>query len=82
MKRSAAEKAVENCACVWVKYALTVRDATLAESIQMRNEQAKLREPMALSELHGLRYEPSLSGKESTQRGYTLIREANALCGA
>jgi len=64
-----AERAVFECACEWVEYGVSVRDLTLAESIQMRNKQAADREPLAYAEIPGLVY----TGKTD----YSLIREAH-----
>lgn len=69
LKRSQAERAIENCACVWIEYGVSVRDLTLAESIQVRNEQARVREPLAQAEIPGVTFTGS-------QR-FDLIRQAN-----
>lgn len=57
MKFRQAEKAIENCACTWLDYGVTVRDLTLAESIKARNEQASRREPLARAELPNLTFQ-------------------------
>lgn len=58
VKHKQALRAVKECACEWVEYGVSIRDLTLAESIGRRNQQAQLREPLAYSELFGLRFEP------------------------
>lgn len=57
MKFSQAVKGVANCALVWVKYGASVRDLSVAEAIQARNEQAAMREPLPLAEIPGLKFE-------------------------
>lgn len=74
LKRNQALKAVENCACAWVKYGVTIRDLTLAESISKRHEQASMREPLPLAELHGLIFQ------SPTSQHYDLIAQANRYC--
>jgi hypothetical protein len=81
LKYSQALKSIESCACAWVIEGESIRDLTLKESIQARNEQAKQREPMPNAELPGISYEPSTSGQSAARAGYELIMLANALCG-
>jgi len=69
LKPSQALRAIENCSCVWVEVGISVRDLTLAESIQARNVQAKQREPLAHAEIPGLVFD----GQRNTQ----LIRDAH-----
>ena len=71
-----AERAVEVCAAMWVEYGVSIRDVTLAEAIQLRNQQAARRECLAYAELPGLVYEPSASGQESFRREPRLVAEA------
>lgn len=61
-----ARKAVENCACAWVEYGVSVRDLTLAESIAARSQQAKDREPLPYAEVFGLRFDPP-AGKAAAE---------------
>lgn len=61
LKHKQALRAVEECACAWVEYGVSIRDLTLAESIQGRNRRAQLRQPLALAELRGLVYEPAIT---------------------
>lgn len=56
LRLNQARKAVENCACAWVEYGMSVRDLTLAESIAARIQQAKTREPLPYAEVPGLRF--------------------------
>ncbi len=69
MKRRAADRAVYEGACIWVEYGISVRSATLAESIAIRNQQAKDREPLAVAELANTHY----SGKTD----WNLVSAAN-----
>jgi len=55
MKRRQAIRAIENCACAWVQYGVSIRDLTIAEAIAARNEQARTAEPLPLAELPGLK---------------------------
>ena len=70
LKRSQAERAVNEGACVWVEYGVSVRNATLQESIAMRNFQAQHREPIASAEIPGLIW-------DGPPQHYDLIRQAN-----
>ena len=77
MKHRQAAQAVENCACEWVEFGVSLRDLTLAEAIAARNRQASLREPLPFAELPGLLYEAA-SGKECAARVERLMAmEAN-----
>jgi hypothetical protein len=73
-----ASRAVEECACVWVDFGVSIRDVTLAESIQLRNKQAARREPMAHVELPGIVYEPCASAAEGFRRERRLAGLANS----
>lgn len=79
MKYKQALKAIENCACAWVegKVGLEVRDLTLAESIIARNQQAREREPLANSEIHGLKFEPPIGAQAAYAMERKLAFEAN-----
>jgi hypothetical protein len=80
LKHSQALKAVENCACAWVEFGVSIRDLSLAESIAARNTQAKEREPIAPAEIPGLIFQQPASANTSAHERYALIREANQLC--
>jgi len=60
LKRSQAYRALENGACAWVEVGVSVRDLTLAESIAVRNQQAKMREPLVYAEIPGLVFDGPL----------------------
>lgn len=62
LKPHRALRAVEECAAVWVEEGVSIRNLTLAESIKARNEQAIRREPLAYAEIHGLRFDPPVTG--------------------
>jgi len=79
IKHKAALKAVENCACAWVEFGVSVCDLTLAESIAARNEQAARREPLAFAELPGVVFEQPATAKMSMFERAGLVREANQL---
>src|SRR5690348_1386934 len=76
LKMSQAERAVEVCAAVWVEYGVSIRDATLAEAIELSNRQAALKERLAYSELPGLVYEPGAVRAEAYRREQRLAAEA------
>ena len=59
LKHKQALRAVENCACTWVEFGVSIRDLTLAEAIAARNKQASEREPLADAELPGIIYKPA-----------------------
>jgi hypothetical protein len=73
VKHKQAVKAIKECACTWVDYGVSIRDLTLAESIAANKQQAYLREPLAYSEIFGLRYEPCASGVEHERSSNMLI---------
>jgi hypothetical protein len=77
LKRSQAERAVREGACVWVEYGVSVRSATIAESIAYRNEQARVREPLANAEIPGLVFEIPPSAVLDLRKRLDLIRAAN-----
>jgi hypothetical protein len=77
MKHTQALRAVEQCACVWVEFGVSVRDLTLAESIARRNQQAAIREPLAFAELPNCVYRPAERNQAAHRQGYDLVREAN-----
>ena len=54
---------------MWVEYGVSVRNATLAESIAMRNLQAQQRQPLANAELPNTHYDGPTR--------YDLIKQAN-----
>jgi hypothetical protein len=54
---SQARKAVDNCACAWVVYGISLRNLNLAESIAARAVQAKNRQPLPYAEVPGLRFD-------------------------
>jgi hypothetical protein len=76
-----ARKAVENCACAWVDYGVTVRDLTLAESIAARMQQAKDREPLPYSEVFGLRFDPPIGKAGAEWQSRLLAYEASLFVG-
>lgn len=73
LKWKQAERAIENCACVWVEPGVSVRNLSLAESIEARHLRAKQQEPLPIAELPGLRY-------DHPQR-FDLIRAAQQFAG-
>jgi hypothetical protein len=77
MNFKAAAKAIEECSAAWVEYGVSIRDLTLAESIAARNAQARLREPLPYAEIHGLRFDPPISGIAATRRERKLTWEAH-----
>lgn len=77
MKPGAARRAIEACSVRWVDEGVSVRNLTLAESIVARNVQAKNAEPMPFAEVHGLRFEPSVSGTDATRREASLLWQAH-----
>ena len=68
---------MHNCAATWAEEGVSIRNLTLAESIAARNEQARLREPLAYAEIHGLRFDPPETGIAATRREGKLLRDAH-----
>jgi hypothetical protein len=63
LKRNQALRAIEQCACAWVEIDVSVRDLTIAESIQARNKQAAERELLDCAELPGITFEPPIGAQ-------------------
>lgn len=82
MKQSQAARAVENCACAWVEFGMTVRDLTLVEAIAARNHQAFLRDPLPFSELPGLVYQPAVGREAGARVQRVRSMEANRFAQA
>lgn len=72
-----AERAMYNCAAVWVQEGISIRIPTLTEAIAARNEQARLREPLPYAEVAGLRFDPPVSGIAATRRENVLLWQAH-----
>ena len=84
MKRTRAEREIEECSVAWVEVGVSVRNLTYAEAIVARREQVKvsvklalLREPLPSAEIPDVLYEPSFYGTLATRSESRLIREAN-----
>ena len=77
MKHKQAVKAVENCACAWVEFGVSVRDLTLAESIAARNEKSRRREPIPFAELPGVVYRVAQRNEAGLRLEKQLAAEAN-----
>lgn len=82
LKYKQALRAVDECAAVWVEPGRTIRDASLSESIAMRNKQAADREPLPNMEIPGLIYQPSQANLASSRLGYALTRQAHEFAAA
>lgn len=80
LKRSQALRAIAECAAEWVEENISIRNLTLAESIAARKEQARLREPLAVAELPGLKYEPCVRGLIAYRQGQRMVLDATAIC--
>jgi hypothetical protein len=80
LKPENAERAILNCSAEWVEKGVTIRSLTLQEAISARNEQAKVREPLAFAEIPGLKFEAPASGLISTRESQGLIRAAHEYC--
>lgn len=68
---------MENCAAIWLEEGVSIRSMTIAESIKARNEQARMREPLPYAEIHGLRFDPPVSGVVATRGEGRLMWEAH-----
>ncbi len=77
LKPAQAQRAIEECAAAWVEEGVSMRSVTLAEAIALRNAQAARREPVAMAELPGVRYEPTMKGLEGFRLECKLMRDAN-----
>lgn len=80
LKRNQALRAIENCACAWVEEGVSIRDLTLGESIQARNLQAREREPLPMSEIPGLTFQPPMSEISHSREYFDLTQQANQFC--
>jgi hypothetical protein len=77
LRPNQARKAIQNCACAWVEYGVSVRDLTLAESIAARVQQAKDRAPLPYSEVPGLRFDPPYGTAGAEWQSRLLAHEAS-----
>ncbi len=77
LSRAQAQRAVEVCAALWVEFGVSIRSATLAEAIVLRNAQAAEREPLAYAELPGVHFEAPLRCLEGHLHELQIAREAN-----
>jgi hypothetical protein len=84
IKRSQAVNRIEQCTSEWVETGFSIRDLTLAESIQFRSNQARLRAPLSSPELPGLRYAPPATENTHTflNNRRSLITQAREFVGA
>lgn len=82
LKLKQAETAVDVCAAVWVEYGVSIRDVTLSEAIELRNQQAARSERLAYAELPWLVYEPSAGAAEGYRREQQLVGRANVFARA
>lgn len=75
---SQALKGIENCAFAWELEGKTIRDLTLAESINARNERALLRDqPLPYHEIPGIIYEPAKRNEKQHYAGMERVWEAH-----
>jgi hypothetical protein len=77
LKPAQAERAIENCAAMWVEKGVSIRSVTLAEAVAMRNQQAQMREPLPYAELPGLVYSPGIASIAGNRRERELAVSAN-----
>jgi len=76
MKFKQALHAIEQCAASWVEYGVSIRDLSLQESIEARNKQSKEREPLPLSEIPGIKFDPPANALNSNRQSSLLAYEA------
>jgi len=76
IKRSQAIGRVGQCISAWVNQGFSIRDLSLQESIEARNRQAKDREPLPLSEIQGLIFQPAMKDVSSNRESCRLAYEA------
>lgn len=81
LRANQAQRAIENCACAWVEYGVSLRDLTLAESIAARAVQAKNREPLPYAEIPGLRFEVPAVMNGAEWQSRLLAYEASLFVG-
>jgi hypothetical protein len=73
-----ALKGIENCAFGWVEEGKTIRDLTLAEAVNLRNERALLRsEPLPYHEIPGIIYEPAKRNEKQHFASNDLVWQAH-----
>ena len=82
LKLRQARKAVGNCNVAWVEYGVSIRNLTLAESIQARVQQAKMREPLPYAEVHGLRFDPPVGKAGAEWQSRLLAYEASVFAAS
>jgi len=73
----AAVQAVENCACAWVEFGVSIRDLGEQEASEARKRQEKALESLPFAELPNCVYRPAEQAQALTRAGYPLVRAAN-----
>lgn len=81
MNLGAAIRAVDACSVKWVVEGESIRNLTYTEARAARIGQAKLREPLPYAEIHGLKFDPPVSGISATRREGVLVWEAHRFAG-
>ena len=77
VRLSQAKRWVDDCAFAWVIEGVSIRRLTLAERVTARAEKARREEPLPLSEIHGLRYEPPAGAVAAYRQSRMLAFEAD-----
>ena len=82
LKRNQALRAIEQCACAWVEVNVSVRDLTIAESIQARNKQAAERELLDASELPDITFKPPIGAEAAYRQERRLAYDGRTIYAA
>jgi hypothetical protein len=79
LKLNQARKAVDNCACAWVEYGVSVRPLSINEQRAALAGQAKHREPLPYAEIFGLRFDAPAGMAGASRQSRVLAYEATLL---
>ena len=77
LKRKQALRAISEGALVWDEVGVSVRDATLQETLSLRAKQAEERDPLPLSEIHGIMFKPPIGAQAAYADEKRKAYEAN-----
>lgn len=78
MRRGKALRCIsEQCSHAWEEDGVSIRKLSLAEMVAARAEQTRMQEPLPLSEIPGLKFEPPPGALAGYRESRTLVLEAH-----
>lgn len=77
LKHKQALRAVDECACAWVEFGVSVRDLSIMEALERRAQQVKIADPLPFAELPGCIYRPTEANQAGARTERVLALAAN-----